>query len=137
MREQFPYPKSVENKQIRSLREDGPQFSEELPRGSRFNGKARPFVGRIAPPWTGQTIWYIWGDERRAVRRFINKYTDQVREHIEKENNSKLASQMDSSMWRLVCEEWMWEGHISDEMMTKLRSEYRDTGSAGDAEDDE
>lgn len=135
MRDQFPYPKSVENKQLRSLREDGPQFSEELPRGSRFNAKARPFVGRIVPPWTGQSLWYIWGDERRAVRRFINKYTEEVREQIDKENNSKLASKMDNSMWRLVCEEWMWEGHISEEMMTELRKEKRDDEDGDD--DDE
>lgn len=104
----FPYKKSIENAQLQALKDDGPLFSDELPKGSNFTSESRKYVGSLKPPWTGKSLWYLWGDERRAVRRFIEKYESSVREEMEKEKNSTLASRLDDAIWRLFCEEWYW-----------------------------
>ena len=125
----YPYAESRRNKQLMALRDDGPLFTEELPNGARFSPQARRYVGSIQPPWgSGESVWYLWGDERRGVRRFVNQYEEKVQEAMAKKNSS-LSSRIDEALWRILCEEYYWGFATDDEQdaiakqQRKLRSE--------------
>lgn len=121
----FPYAKSTENRVIEQLRER-PRTTDELAR-TTLSPEARRFIGLIKSPWNqGTTVWYIWGDERRAVRRFVEENETFIADAMETTNNV-LAKRLDDSMWRLLCEEWMWTGRIDEDAHASLRSRSVDT----------
>lgn len=119
----FPYTKSRSNTVIQSLREEGPQLSGSLAFDPSPN--ARSFIGQISPPWGGEDVCYLWGDERRAMRLFVDEYEDKIREAMDT-TNSTLATRLDDSMWRLLCEEWLWSGKLTDDEIRKYQARESD-----------
>lgn len=121
----YPYAESRRNKQLMALREDGPLFTEELPSGARFSPQARRYVGSIRPPWgRGESVWYLWGDERRSVRRFVDQYTDEVRTAMN-QKNSALSSRIDDALWQIICEEYCWEFATIEERQEIAKKQKR------------
>lgn len=119
----FPYTRSRQNKVIQALRENGPMTTDDMDGYPNLSSAAKKFVGTLKPPWkSGTPIWYIWGDERRAIRLFVSVNEDGVREAME-QSNSTLRQRMDDSMWRLLCEEWMWSGKLTEEELERYRKE--------------
>jgi len=120
----YPYAESLRNTQLMDLYETGPRFSDELPNGTRFTPRARPYVGSIAPTWgTGNAIWFLWGDERQAVRRFVKTYEDEVRDAMNSKN-SALCARLDDTIWRMLCEEFYW-GVATDEEQREIATRQR------------
>lgn len=121
----FPYTRSRNSDQLMALREEGPAPTDELPNDGRFTPQQRRFASSIAAPWSdGTSVWYLWGDERDAIRRFIELNEDDVRNALT-QTNSTLSSRLDDALWRMLCEEWMWSGKMTDKEIEKYRREER------------
>lgn len=97
---------------------DGPKTPDELSRSSSIGqGVLRNLVVRLKAPRTnvncgsvktrGNTtaVWYLWGDDRRAVRKFIQVNTDYVASCMTDQSNP-LVENWDDALWALICEEW-------------------------------
>jgi len=122
----FPYTRSRNSKQLMALREDGPAPTDELPKGGRFTPQQRRFANTIAAPWSGGTsVWYLQGDERRAIRRFIDLNEDKIRNALAKKN-STLSARFEDTLWVILCQEWLWSGKMTDKEMEKYRRNVRD-----------
>lgn len=52
-----------------------------------------------------KTIYYLYGDERRAVREFVRANTDYVESCLGDQFNP-LRANWDETLWRLLLEEW-------------------------------
>lgn len=112
-----PYPTS-DTQNIRALRSDGPMTLEELPNSSGFSPEEKQYIFQIKmhAVYTGGSkkrenptgIAYLIGDERRAVRRFIEMNEEFVESCME-DNSNPIQSRVDDFMWALFCEEWYWD----------------------------
>ncbi|QLG30159.1 hypothetical protein HUG10_21465 (plasmid) [Halorarum halophilum] len=111
-----------------ALHEKGPLLGDELPNGARFTPQARRYVGGLHPPWgRGQSVWYLWGDERAAMKRFVQQYEDEIRETMDAKNNA-LSTRLDDALWRMLCEEFFWLVSTEDER-TEIAKQQRKTRS--------
>lgn len=102
------------NGTIRYLRRKGPATSEELPNdiGSAVRhsyvaklhvarGNARKSRGRVT------SVYYLYGDERRAVRKFIRENLGFVEDSMQ-DNVNTLNMRLDDVLWQMMVEEWVW-----------------------------
>ncbi|MDZ7701790.1 MAG: hypothetical protein U5J98_06825 [Halobacteriales archaeon] len=109
-------PADVErNTVIRHLHENGPATSRELP--ADVSGRAREVVARLSPLRTGgngrksrltspsMTVYYLYGDERRAVRKYIAEHTPAIRSCFE-DHNSPLQQNLEDIIYQMFIEEW-------------------------------
>lgn len=102
----------------------GPKTTSEVPRSS--TGSARAVVEFLSAPTsttggrvhTGskKDIIYLPGDERAAVRLFIEENTEYVRETL-KVSPNPLQLSWDDLSYQLLIEQWYWSGHaeVDDE----------------------
>ncbi|MFP4632756.1 MAG: hypothetical protein ACLFMT_04890 [Halobacteriales archaeon] len=115
-----PDEKTRSNRVIQALRERGPLVADELPR--KISTTDRRWVGKFDVTRSGtgahksrgrtQTVYYLYGDERRAVRKYIEENTEFVASCMEDRVNP-LNSSVEDYWWRMFCEEWVWGGHDS------------------------
>lgn len=110
-----------ENSTLQYLREHGAGTPDELPvkptsstlrdqlaiikvQGREYGGSASP----DRPPLTNvRPIYYLYGDERRAVRKFIAENTALV-EWAMDTNHNIIVNSVDQVIWQMMCEEWTW-----------------------------
>jgi len=59
------------------------------------------------------TVYYLYGDERRAVRRYIQENEGFVRSCVEDRANP-INTGLEDYWWRMFCEEWLWGGYAED-----------------------
>lgn len=78
--------------------ESSPELSYEQ---RRFIQKVK--VGTANSPF--ETVYYVYGDERRAMRRFIEVNEDPIRENIQ-HTFSDLVDALDEYDFRVLKEEW-------------------------------
>lgn len=113
-----PERRTRENELIRRLREGGPATSEELPRTP--DTSERRFVGNLnvtrsntgSGKSRGKTVavYYLYGDERRAVRKYIQENTEFVASCME-DNANPINMSLEDYWWRMFTEEWTWGGY--------------------------
>lgn len=129
----FPYTRSRSSEQLMSLRNNGPSTVDDLPNGGRFTPQQRGFVGCIVAPWTnGTPIWHLLGDERRAIRMFIEHNEEEIRNALA-QDYSKLSSRLTDSHWILLCQEWMWSSKMTDKEIEKYRRQERGKNNDGES----
>lgn len=106
--------KLVGNDSLRKLRMDGPQTGDSIP--GRIPAEIRhSYVGVLDVSGNGSTksrgttksIYYLYGDERRAVRRFIEENTEFVASCMEDQVNP-INMNLEDFWWQMFCEEWNW-----------------------------
>lgn len=68
--------------------------------GSSGAGKTRP-----TKQTNSSVVYYLWGDERQAVRRFMEEWPEYV-ESCMNDSKNPLQSYWDEVMWELLKEEW-------------------------------
>ncbi|MDY6780573.1 MAG: hypothetical protein SV760_08535 [Halobacteria archaeon] len=93
--------------------ENGPSTRSELP-GSLQNVR-KEYVGLLelssaqASKSRGDTtgVYYLYGDERRAVRKFIDENTEFVESCMEDKVNP-INIRLEDYWWRMFLEEWAW-----------------------------
>ncbi|QCC57237.1 ribbon-helix-helix domain-containing protein [Natrinema thermotolerans] len=81
---------------------------------TRFSVTQRQLVSRLKPASAGgqvsrgraATVYYLYGDERRAVRRFIEENTEYVRSCLEADYNP-LRANWDEVLYSLLVQEWV------------------------------
>lgn len=95
-----PDPRLAQSKMIQSLR-DEPRFKSEFPGGyQNISVEQRQYVARLRLPRNGpaaehgsgngeKTVYHLYGDERRAVRKLIERYPDYFRDVLGGEYGSK------------------------------------------------
>jgi DNA-directed RNA polymerase subunit RPC12/RpoP len=94
---------------VRKLHRLGPCTVGELG-GDRPKGRAHNAVGVIAAPNESarnrtSRVYYLWGDERRAVRHFIMNNTEWAREQV-RSTHPVAKRQWPEPVWGLFLEEW-------------------------------
>lgn len=116
-RSPHPNPRTAENGVIQHLRNQGPATSQELPRNPNLRDKRWVGIVDITRAGTGSSksrgrtraIYYLYGDERRAVRKYIDVNTEFVRSCMNDKTNP-INMGLEDYWWRMFCEEWIWEG---------------------------
>jgi hypothetical protein len=101
------------SKKLRQLREE-PQSDIELPDGGPLRNlieRLKLQSGRGASERHGkgsiETVYYLVGDERRAVRKFIQLNTEYVKDCFGKENkNNPLRQKLPEEMYWLMEQEY-------------------------------
>lgn len=101
---------------IEYLREYGPATASEVP-GNPTSNRTREVVGRLKIAGTTSAakhrgggigglrqVYYLYGDERRAVRRFIKEHTEWVKTCLS-DPGSPLH---EHSLHSIFVEEWEW-----------------------------
>lgn len=99
----------------------GPMTAKEL--GSFGGGQIRNLVCKLKKPdgssgsktrpgkqGNSDTVYYLWGDERQAVRCFIDEWPEYV-ESCMGDDRNPLKIYWEDVMWNLLSEEW----HIKQE----------------------
>lgn len=112
-----PRPETRRNSNVRHLRRRGPATKRELPKDINSSirhgyvgklyvrkGNARKSRGRVTP------VYYLYGDERRAVRKFIQVNHEFV-ESCMQDNANTLNMRLDDVLWQMFLEEWVWGEH--------------------------
>lgn len=112
-----PYPIS-DTENLRALRSDGPMPLKDLPQSGGMSPEAKKYVFKLKmhAVYAGskkkrgdpEPFAYLIGDERRAVRRFIDENEDFVASCMEDASNP-IKSRVDDFMWAIFCEEWYWD----------------------------
>ena len=109
---------------------EGPKTGREIGSGDVFtpSDRLRGLIGRLKPPGKNsggrhtQThgrargVYFLWGDERRAVRKFIEVNESYVASSLDA-HHSPLTNRWDDALVALLREEW---------------AVYQDTTTAGD-----
>lgn len=102
---------------IQHLREHGPSTREELP-GEPTAGRNREVIARLFMPGPTSSgaaktrpqghhqhvVYYLYGDERRAVRKFIELYPEYVASCM----GDPQSPLHQHSLWTMFVEEWQW-----------------------------
>jgi hypothetical protein len=110
----FPERKTREDAVIASLRQKGPVTEYELPRApkpseSRWIGELGIETPPERNPIGGETsVYYLYGDERRAVRKYITENTEIVKVCMGGASNP-IKTSMEKYWWQMFCEEWTWQ----------------------------
>lgn len=120
----LPDDKSKQNQVVMHLRDEGPQTSYELPRPPNLQDKrwigildVTKSTGSAKSRGRTKAVYYLYGDERRAVRKYIQENTDFVRSCMDDKVNP-INMGMEDYWWRMFCEEWVWGGQ-NDEVVTE------------------
>ncbi len=113
-----PERRTRDNEVIQHLRRRGPSTSNDLPR-TPDTGERR-YVGNLnvtrsntgSGKSRGKTkaVYYLYGDERRAVRTYIEENTEFVRSCMQ-DNANPINMSLEDYWWRMFCEEWTWGGY--------------------------
>lgn len=92
--------------------------SDGLPR--KVSATDRRYVGRfdVSRSGTGGRkprgrtvgVYYLYGDERRAVRKYIEENTEFVESCIEDRVNP-ISINQEEYWWQMFQEEWSWSGY--------------------------
>jgi hypothetical protein len=113
----FPDENSKQNQVVSQLREKGPLTSYDLPRPPNLQDKrwigildVTKSTGSAKSRGRTKAVYYLYGDERRAVRTYIEENTDFVASCMEDKVNP-INMGMEDYWWRMFCEEWVWSGH--------------------------
>lgn len=114
----YPSEDTVDNEVIAHLRQDGPGTARELPRNPDITVKRWVGVIDITRSGTGSTksrgrtraVYYLYGDERRAVRRYIEVNTEFVRSCMNDRTNP-INMGLEDYWWEMFREEWVWGGY--------------------------
>ena len=98
---------------IRELAE-APKTTRELE--SEPTQKIRDVVQILRPPGNsgkgkGYTVYFLPGDERRAVDRFCEANFDYVQQCLSEERNNQLAQNWPDALYQMLVEQWHWAGH--------------------------
>ncbi|MFW5930089.1 MAG: hypothetical protein ACOCT0_06715 [Halobacteriota archaeon] len=111
----FPEPSTRDNEVIQHLREHGPATADELPRAP--GARERSYVGtfNVSRSGTGSSksrgrktaVYYLYGDERRAVRKYIEVNEEFVRSCMQ-DNANPINVGLEDYWWQMFCEEWVW-----------------------------
>lgn len=121
----FPYTRSRSNEKLQAL-QDGPAYTDELPNDSAVTKAARRFLQYIDPPWPRSSrLWFLWGDDRRAIRKLIDRHEDDIREALQ-DRNSTLSTRMSDPHWMMLCEEWLWMGKVDDDDLADLKDRHNE-----------
>lgn len=117
MKEDSPVPSenTKHNSVLQTLRREGPSTTDELPR--RVSSNDKQWVGKfdVTRSGTGATksrgrtvaVYYLYGDERRAVRKYIRENTEFVTSCMQDKSNP-ISVTCESYWWQMFCEEWTW-----------------------------
>ena len=70
--------------------------------GGRGNSKS--WAGKNNPQ--RDDVIYLYGDERRAVRKYIEANTEFVKACLEKDCNSPIQNSLPTELYNLMCEEY-------------------------------
>ncbi|MFP4633099.1 MAG: hypothetical protein ACLFMT_06670 [Halobacteriales archaeon] len=108
-------PRTTDNQVVEKLKRDGPAVADELPRvpgprERRYVGKfdvTRSSTGSNRSRGRTQAVYYLYGDERRAVRTYIEENTEFVRTCMQDRANPINMAHEDY-WWQMFCEEWTW-----------------------------
>ncbi|MFB6283986.1 MAG: hypothetical protein ABEK59_08665 [Halobacteria archaeon] len=110
----LPEDNSKTNQVIDKLREC-PATAEELPRNLNLQDKS--WVGTLkmtkSAPGSSKsrgrtkTVYYLYGDERRAVRKYIEKNKEFVSSCMDDTVNP-INMSLEDYWWHMFCEEWAW-----------------------------
>lgn len=119
--EYTPHHHTLDSESLKLLRES-PRPPDELPTSlptPTQNGGLRDLVRNIKSPirsgtgtggnhgrWT--MIVYLYGDERRAIRRAIEENESFIRSALETGTNDAFARSWGDGMYRIFCEEWAY-----------------------------
>lgn len=116
-----PYP-HTDSANIRHLRENGPELIKDLPNGSSLHGIEKQYIFRLKLNYAANVngVAYLVGDERRAIRKFIEENEDFVSECMDATSNP-IVNNVDEFLWHLFCEEWYWDGRM-DEVPSQIYS---------------
>jgi hypothetical protein len=105
-----------ESEMLQKLREE-PQVDIDIP----SNGPLRSLIERLkmksgrgsAKVKEGKitTVYYLVGDERRAVRKFIEENSDFVKTSFELEKNNPLSERLPEEMYWLMKQEYEIMNH--------------------------
>lgn len=114
----YPDERTYENEAVQHLRDQGPSTAKELPRNPGLRDKqwigtldvTRSGTGSSKSRGKTRAVYYLYGDERRAVRKYIRVNTDFVRSCMEDRVNP-INMGMEDYWWRMFREEWVWDGH--------------------------
>jgi len=81
-------------------------------------GASRDFIAKLLPPSnaTGKNrgtnkkraVYYIYGDDRRAVRKFIEVNEEYVKDCLEDSHNP-MSNSWDPMLYQMLKEEWQFE----------------------------
>ncbi|MFP4632678.1 MAG: hypothetical protein ACLFMT_04490 [Halobacteriales archaeon] len=112
-----PSDSTADNEVIQHLRQHGPATAEELPRPP--SARERSYVGsfKVTRSNTGSSksrgktnvVYYLYGDERRLVRKYIQENTEFVRSCMQ-DNANPINMSLEDYWWQMFCEEWLWSG---------------------------
>lgn len=110
--------KTLRSKTYRELYED-PKFGNEVT-GNIKSAQVYQLVDQLdvsphigngvqygSEPEGSPTLYYLWGDERRAVRRIVQSYPEFVGECMDYPKNP-LKKAWEEIMWELLVEEWQF-----------------------------
>lgn len=104
---------SADNDLLRSLAE-GPKPADELPR--RPHRSERAVVDRLKAPASAKTsksrgrtttVYYLYGDERAAIDRFIDLNRSYVAGCLE-DGSNPLRRGWDETRYQMLVEQWRW-----------------------------
>ena len=109
-----------DHRTLRKLRKKGPLTGDDLP--GRIPAEIRhSYVGVLDVSGNGSTksrgttksIYYLYGDERRAVREFIQRNTEFVKSCMDDQVNP-INMNMEDFWWQMFVEEWSWRHDDTD-----------------------
>lgn len=94
---------------VRKLHRLGPCTVQELG-GDRPRGRARDVVATLDAPTEAASnrtsrVYYLWGDERQAVRHFILENVEWARDQV-RSPNPVAKRQWPDPIWAMFLEEW-------------------------------
>lgn len=100
---------------IQHLRQRGPLTVEELPQYRTSEGLESSVGGlelteRTMREYGLKTIYYLYGDERRAVQKFIKENEEFVKSCIRGDNEA-INAELEDFWWQIFREEWVWTEH--------------------------
>lgn len=109
--------RASDNKQVRDIAR-GPTVSDgNYNRTSRrIEAKLHPTSGtRNGVPHQTTPVYYLPGDERRAVSAFIEENEAYVRLNLDTDEQNILRMSLSDDMYQLFLEQWEWLGYAATE----------------------
>jgi len=84
--------------------------------GRRIEAKLHPTSGtRSGVPYQTTPVYYLPGDERRAVSAFIEENEAYVRLNLDTDEQNILRMSLSDDMYQLFLEQWEWLGYAATE----------------------
>jgi len=99
------HPKTVQSQTLKEIREQ-PQTYEELGHANLSEG-IRQLIRKLKPPKSGtaKSILYLYGDERRAIRRFLEVNQQYVASEFKSGNNA-LRDTWSEPLYEMLLQEY-------------------------------